>query len=61
MALSITVAAPCVALLTVALLIVVVSVHRVTEVMKGIAAKWRELNDDDKGEWMTKATADKER
>lgn len=36
-------------------------VHRVTEVMKGIAAKWRELSEDDKAEWIAKAAADKDR
>lgn len=51
LALSETVAAP----------VMTLFVSRVTEVMKGIAAKWRELSDPDKAEWMTKAAADKDR
>lgn len=29
--------------------------------MKGIAARWRELTEDDKAQWMTKAAEDKDR
>eukprot|EP00904_Undaria_pinnatifida_P007712 jgi/Undpi1/4070/HiC_scaffold_16.g07437.m1 len=29
--------------------------------MKGIAARWRELSEDDKGEWIAKAAVDKDR
>lgn len=35
--------------------------NRVTEVMKGIAAKWRELSETDKEEWTAKAAQDKDR
>ncbi|CAM9436643.1 unnamed protein product [Ectocarpus sp. 12 AP-2014] len=34
---------------------------KVTEVMKGIAAKWRELSETDKEEWTAKAAQDKDR
>ena len=29
--------------------------------MKGIAARWRELSEDDKAEWISKAAVDKDR
>lgn len=35
--------------------------HRVTEVMKGIAARWRELGEAEKAEWTAKAALDKDR
>lgn len=37
------------------------SKHRVTEVMKGIAARWRELGEVEKAEWTAKAALDKDR
>lgn len=46
---------------TVAAAAMILFLSRVTEVMKGIAAKWRELSEPDKAEWMTKAAADKDR
>ncbi|CAM9613387.1 unnamed protein product, partial [Choristocarpus tenellus] len=34
---------------------------KVTEIMKGIAAKWRELTNEDKSVWINKAAEDKKR
>ena len=34
--------------------------HKNTEVMKGLASMWKELNDEERGEWNAKATQLKE-